>query len=243
MTLRREIPTSLIHHLALTTSTNDDVAALARDGAPEGIWLRADSQQGGRGRHGRLWVSPPGNLYASTLVWTRTGDPAAHTLAMVAALALDQVLQAYIPVDRLMIKWPNDLLAAGGKISGILLDGLGDAVVVGIGVNLAHHPDNVDRAATSVATFTTPPEPAFFLSDLAASFAHWLTRWRGEGLGTILRHWLDRAHPPGTALTIRPPGEDPIDGLFDGLDEDGALRLRLAGGEIRTMHAGDVFLL
>jgi BirA family biotin operon repressor/biotin-[acetyl-CoA-carboxylase] ligase len=238
-----EIATSLIHHIATTTSTNDDVAALARDGAPEGTWLRADSQRGGRGRHGRQWASPPGNLYASTLVRLAAGDPAAHTLAMVAALALDQVLQAYIPANRLMIKWPNDLLADGAKISGILLDGLGDAVVVGIGVNLAHHPDNVDRPATSVASFTTAPEPGFFLSDLAASFAHWLARWRGEGLGPTLHYWRERAHPPGTALTIRPPGEDAVDGLFDGLDEDGALRLRLAGGEIRTMHAGDVFLL
>jgi BirA family biotin operon repressor/biotin-[acetyl-CoA-carboxylase] ligase len=216
---------------------------LARDGAPEGTWLRADSQQGGRGRHGRAWVSPPGNLYASTLVRLRPGDPAAHTLAMVAALALDQVMQAYVPAERLTIKWPNDLLVDGAKISGILLDGLGDAVVVGIGANLAHHPEVVDRVATSVAAYTTAPDPTHFLSDLAASFAHWLARWRGEGLGAVLRRWLARAHPVGTALTIRPPGEPPVEGLFDGLDDDGALRLRLAGGEMRTMHAGDVFLL
>lgn len=235
--------TSLIRHVAVTTSTNDDVAALARDGAPEGIWLRADSQNGGRGRHGRAWLSPPGNLHASTLVRVGPGDPAAHTLAMVAAIALDQVMQAYVPADRLMIKWPNDLLVDGAKISGILLDGLGDAVVVGIGVNLARHPDAVDRAATSLAAHTTAPSPEHFLSDLAASFAHWLARWRGEGLGAILRHWLARAHPVGTALTIRPPGEPPVEGLFEGLDDDGALRLRLAGGEMRTMHAGDVFLL
>lgn len=219
------------------------MAALAREGAAEGIWLRADGQQGGRGRHGRAWVSPPGNLYASTLVRLRSGDPPAHTLAMVAAVALDQVIQAYIPAERLMIKWPNDVLADGGKISGILLDGLGDAVVVGIGVNLAHHPTDVDRVATSIAAYTAAPEPQHFLSDLVDSFAHWLARWRGEGLGAIIQRWLARAHAVGTALTVRSPDGERIEGLFDGLDNDGALRMRLAGGEMRVMHAGDVFLL
>jgi BirA family biotin operon repressor/biotin-[acetyl-CoA-carboxylase] ligase len=234
---------SLIHHVTTTTSTNDDVAALARSGAPERTWLRADTQQGGRGRHGRIWVSPPGNLYASTLVRIRAGDPPAHTLAMVAAVALDQLLKAFIPPDRLMIKWPNDLLVDGAKISGILLDGLGDAVVVGIGVNLAHHPDGLDRATTSLTRFAAAPDPAAFLDELAESFAHWLARWRGEGLAVVLQRWQARAHPIGTALTIRLPDANGIDGLFDGLDADGALRLRLASGEVRVLHAGDVFLL
>jgi BirA family biotin operon repressor/biotin-[acetyl-CoA-carboxylase] ligase len=235
--------TSLIHHVATTTSTNDDVAALARSGAPEGIWLRADAQAGGRGRHGRVWVSPPGNLYASTLVRIRAGDPPPHSLAMVAAVALEQLLMAFIPPDRLMIKWPNDLLADGAKISGILLDGLGDAVVVGVGVNLAHHPDGLDRATTSLSHFTVAPDPAAFLIELAASFAHWLARWRGEGLAVVLQRWQARAHPIGAALTIRSADADGVEGLFDGLDADGALRLRLASGEVRVLHAGDVFLL
>jgi BirA family biotin operon repressor/biotin-[acetyl-CoA-carboxylase] ligase len=127
------------------------MAALARAGAPEGSWLRADVQQGGRGRHGRPWVSPAGNLYASTLVRPWPGNPPPHTLAMVAAVALDELLQAFVDPARLRIKWPNDLLVGGAKISGILLEAVDDAVVVGIGVNLAHHPDNIDRAATSLA--------------------------------------------------------------------------------------------
>lgn len=235
--------TPLIRHVPLTASTNDDMAALAREGAPDGTWLRADAQAGGRGRHGRTWVSPPGNLYASTLVRLRTGDPPAHTLAMVAAVALDQLLGAFVPSDRLMIKWPNDLLVDGAKISGILLEGLGDAVVVGIGVNLVHHPEGLDRATTSLAAFATAPDPADFLDELATSFAHWLGRWRGEGLAVVLQRWQARAHPIGTALTIRLPDAAVVEGLFDGLDADGALRLRLASGEMRVMHAGDVFLL
>ena len=235
--------TGLIRHVAVTASTNDDMAALARAGAPEGTWLRADRQDGGRGRQGRTWVSPPGNLYASTLVRRIASDPPAPTLALVAAVALDQLLQGWLPPERLMIKWPNDLLADGAKISGILLEGVEDAVVVGIGVNLAHAPGNIDRPATSlVALGQAAPGPGDFATDLAASFAAWLARWRGEGLGAVLARWQARAHPIGTALSIAGP-DGTIEGLYDGLAPDGALRLRKADGGIEVVHAGDVFLL
>ena len=233
----------LIRHIAVTGSTNDDMAALARAGAPEGTWLRADRQDGGRGRHGRMWVSPPGNLYASTLVRRLPSDPPAPTLALVAAVALDGLLQGWLAPERLMIKWPNDLLADGAKISGILLEGVDDAVVVGIGVNPAHHPDNIDRPATSLAALgQVAPDPGDFAAELAASFAAWLARWRGEGLGVVLARWQARAHPIGTALSVGGP-EGMIEGLYDGLAADGALRLRKAGGGVEVIHAGDVFLL
>jgi len=233
----------LIHHVAVTGSTNDDMMALVRDGAPEGTWLRADRQESGRGRQGRPWISPPGNLYASTLVRRMAGDPPAPSLAMVAAVALDELLQAWLGPDRLLIKWPNDLLADSAKISGILLEGADRAVVVGIGVNLAYHPEGIDRPATSLAALgLSPPDPGDFLADLAAVFAAWLARWRGEGLGVVLARWQARAHPPGTALSVRAP-DGAIDGLYDGLDADGALRLRTADGCIHLVHAGDVFLL
>ncbi|TZG26151.1 biotin--[acetyl-CoA-carboxylase] ligase [Sphingomonas montanisoli] len=233
----------MIRHVATTGSTNDDIAALARDGAPEGLWLRADVQTGGRGRHGRAWVSPPGNLYTSTIVRRRPGDPPPQTLAMLAAVALDELLQLWLPADRLTIKWPNDLLVGGAKISGILLEAAGDAVVVGIGVNLAHHPDLPDRIVTSVAAEgAAPPAPADVIVDLADTFARWLGRWRGEGLAPILARWQARAHPIGTALSVR-EGDNAIDGLYDGLDADGALRLRGADGSVQIIRAGDVFLL
>ena len=233
----------LIRHVSVTGSTNDDMAALARAGAPEGTWLRADRQDGGRGRQGRAWVSPPGNLYASTLVRRIAIDPPAPTLALVAAVALDSLLQGWLAPGRLMIKWPNDLLADGAKISGILLEGVDDAVVVGIGVNLAHHPDAIDRPATSLAALgQAPPDPGDFAAELAASFAAWLARWRGEGLGVVLARWQARAHPIGTALSVHGP-DGAIEGLYDGLAADGALRLRKADGGVELVHAGDVFLL
>ncbi|MHA3793075.1 MULTISPECIES: biotin--[acetyl-CoA-carboxylase] ligase [Sphingomonadales] len=234
---------TLIRHVAVTGSTNDDMTALAREGAAEGTWLRADRQEGGRGRQGRAWVSPPGNLHASTLVRRLGGDPPAPSLAMVAAVALDELLQAWLGPDRLAIKWPNDLLADGAKISGILLEGAGDAVVVGIGVNLAHRPEGIDRPATSLAALgLSPPEPGDFAAELAAVFAAWLARWRTEGLGVVLARWQARAHPPGTALRVRAP-EGEIEGLYEGLAADGALRLRTSDGRIHLVHAGDVFLL
>lgn len=231
-----------IRTVAETRSTNDDVAGLARDGAAEGLWLRAERQTAGRGRQGRGWESPAGNLFASTLVRVRKGDPPAPTLALVAAVVLHEVASAYAPGHVLQIKWPNDLMSPGNnwaKLAGILLERTGDAVVIGFGVNLAHHPTDLGRPVTSLAVLTgSAVDPATVLDTLADSFARWLGRWRSEGVAPVRNRWLLVAHPTGTALAT-PEGE----GLFDGLDETGALRLRLAEGAVRVIHAGDVFLI
>ncbi len=245
--------------------------ALARSGVGEGVWLRAERQLSGRGRMGRDWVSPVGNFFGSTVVRLRPTDPAPATLALVAAVALEQAVSTYLssPIaaygvspspnweregarpaqpggkgeDGLVLKWPNDLLIDGAKLSGILLERADDAVVVGVGVNLAHHPDLPNRPTTSVAAQGTPVDPAQFAETLDESFTRWLARWRGEGLAPIRQRWLDRAHPIGTGLTARLPDGTAQDGLFDGLDADGALILRLADGERRVIHAADVFLI
>jgi BirA family biotin operon repressor/biotin-[acetyl-CoA-carboxylase] ligase len=215
--------------------------ALAARGGAEGQWLRAVEQTAGRGRLGRAWVSPPGNLHASTIVRLRPGDPSAATLAMVASVALDEALTAY--GASVWIKWPNDLFIGGAKLTGILLERAGDAVVVGIGVNLAHHPEGLDRATTSLAAEgLAAPDPDLLLRDLAEAFARWRGVWRG-GLEPVRRRWLERAHPIGTALSVRLPDQLPIEGLFGGLNADGALRLRLASGEVQVIHAGDVFTI
>jgi len=228
-----------------TGSTNDDVAALAADGAAEGLWLRADRQSGGKGRQGRAWASPPGNLYASTLVRIQPGDPSAATLALVAAVALHEAVAPLLPVPgpggegAVRIKWPNDLLVEGAKLAGILLERRDDAVVIGFGVNLAGHPDLPDRPATSVAALAgRAPAPHAFLTRLAPIFERWLGRWRAEGLSPVREAWLAAAYALSTPLAA---GE--ARGTFEGLDESGALRLRLPGGEVRLVHAGDVFLI
>jgi BirA family transcriptional regulator, biotin operon repressor / biotin---[acetyl-CoA-carboxylase] ligase len=217
---------------------------LARSGAQEGLWLRAERQTAGRGRQGRGWASLTGNLYASTLVRLRATDPAPATLALVAAVALDETVTAYLPgSDDVVLKWPNDLLIHGAKLSGILLERVDDAVVIGIGVNIADHPQDTGRQVTSMAEHGAAPDPGMFLDTLSRAVARWVARWRGEGLMPIRDRWLSRAHPLGTALTARLADGSSIDGVFDGLEVDGALILRLADGTSRVIHAGDVFLL
>ncbi len=223
--------------------------ALARDGAGEGWWLRAEQQDGGRGRQGRAWMSPTGNFHGSTIVRLRAGDPPPTGLGFVAAMALVEVVASLVPGASL--KWPNDLLLDGAKLSGILLERIDDAVVVGVGVNLAHHPDLPDRRTTSLAAHGVTVSAEVFAERLADGFARWLQRWRGEGFEAVRAAWLARAHPIGTALSAHLPDGSAVQGLFDGLDADGALNLRpsrslgraLAEGGRRVIHAGDVFLV
>lgn len=193
-----------------------------------------------------MWESHTGNLYASTLVRLRPSDPPAATLALVAAIAVDEAIgllcRDLAASGRLTIKWPNDILVDRAKLVGILLERADDAVVIGIGVNCAHRPMAVDRATTSLADVGCLVDPAVLVEVLATAFARWRDRWRAEGIAPVRLRWMDRAHPRGTAL-IAHAGETAIEGLFDGLDDGGALRLRLADGAVRVIHAADVFLL
>jgi BirA family biotin operon repressor/biotin-[acetyl-CoA-carboxylase] ligase len=230
-----------IRVVAETGSTNADMLALAAAGAAEGSWLRAERQTAGKGRQGRAWESPVGNFYGSTLVCLRPTDPPAPTLALVTVVALEEAVRVFLPTGA-TIKWPNDLLIDGAKLSGALLERARDAVVVGVGVNLTHHPELPDRPATSLAAQGVAVDAATFADVLAESFARWLSRWRSEGLAPVRQCWLDRAHPKGTALTARLPDGVTRDGLFEGLTAEGALMLRTQTG-IELIHAGDVFLL
>lgn len=232
----------MIRTIDTTGSTNADMLALATAGAAEGSWLRAERQTGGRGRQGRTWVSPAGNFYGSTLVRLRPTDPPALTLALVTAVALEEAVRTFLPGGA-TIKWPNDLLIDSAKLSGVLLERTGDAVVIGIGVNLAHHPELADRRSTSLSAHGVAVTASLFADVLGETFARWLARWRGEGLDVVRVRWLDRAHPVGTALATHLPDGTMVEGLFDGLDNQGGLLLREGGGARRTVHAGDVFLI
>ncbi len=207
--------------------------------AIEGDWLVAARQTAGRGRQGREWQSPLGNLYASCLVTIGPNDPLVPTLALVAGVALCDAVAT--PLARL--KWPNDLLIEGAKLAGILLERTGEHVVVGIGINLAYHPALTDRTTTSLAHRGDFRTPAELLDPLAHHFAHWLRIWRDQRLAAICAAWAERAHPVGTPLSAMRPDGDRIDGIFEGLTEDGALAMRLASGERHVIHAGDVFLV
>ncbi|HKP33833.1 MAG TPA: biotin--[acetyl-CoA-carboxylase] ligase, partial [Sphingomicrobium sp.] len=137
-----------------TGSTNADL--IADPGAAEGDWLVALAQQAGRGRQGRTWTPAPGNFYASTLVELRPTDPPAQILSLAAGLALIEAIDAAVPTQPLMLKWPNDLMLLGKKLAGILLERSGDRVAVGFGVNLATAPPLSDRQGASLGGQVVP---------------------------------------------------------------------------------------
>lgn len=216
--------------------------ALVEQGVEEGTWLRAGRQLGGRGRMGRQWESPTGNLYCSTLVRLRPDDPAAHLLALVTANAV-HALVAPLCSGQARIKWPNDILVDGAKIAGILLERVGDAVIVGIGINVASHPSDLDRPVTSLAAQGAGDAQApILLERLAQIFDHWLSIWRAQGIDPVRTHWLLNAHPTGTKMRVCQPDGQVVEGAFGTLDRDGMLILRLANGDSHAIHAGDIIL-
>lgn len=171
----------------------------------------------------------------------RATDPPAPTLALVAGLALHRAV-APLFGNALNLKWPNDLLADGRKLAGILLERVDTAVIIGFGLNIASYPDDSARPATSLAaSAAATPHANAILTDLARSFAAVLATWR-QDVDLTRTAWLAAAHPLGTALATHGMAGEPIAGTFDGLDATGACRLRLADGNVRLIHAGDVFL-
>lgn len=230
-----------IVELKVVGSTNDWMSEQARAGAPDGLWVRADRQLSGRGRRGRAWTSEIGNLFATALIRPQPGEGPPQQLSFVAALAVDHALQWWVPHDRLSLKWPNDVLLDDVKCSGILLEGLDGATIVGIGVNLRHHPADTERPATSLATAGIfPPSPSDFLKHLRDCFDGVRAKWRAQGFEPIRKAWLARAAGKGRLLAAR-LGNETLTGRFDDLAPDGALRLRLVDGSVRVIHAGEVF--
>lgn len=220
-----------------TGSTNADL--LADGSAAEGDWLVALEQIAGRGRQGRSWVARAGNFFGSTIVELRPGDPPPQSLSLAAGLALIEAVDAAIPGQPLLLKWPNDLLLGKAKAAGILLERHGDRVVIGFGVNLAAAPELPDRAA---GHFGGRIAPQAFAPLLAASMARLLALWRGSEPDAFARAWLARAHPIGTELKVHGADSAVVEGRFDGIGPDGSLRLRLADGSVRAIHAADVTL-
>lgn len=184
-------------------------------------------------------MSAPGNFYGSTLVRLRPGDPPAQTLSLAAGLALLETIHVAVPGPELTLKWPNDVLLGGKKLAGILLERSGDRVAVGFGVNLASAPALPDRPSASLGGQLVPPA---FAPLLAGYFARLLESWRTSELAMLVQAWLTRAHPVGTEMTVHCSAAETVSGKFDGIDADGALRLRKDDGSVETVRAGDVEL-
>lgn len=205
----------------------------------EGNWLVAIEQQSGRGRKGREWISPAGNFYGSTVVDLRRTDPQPQTLSLAAGLALIEALDTAVPGQALMLKWPNDVFLLGKKLAGILLERSASRVVIGFGVNLSSAPDLPNRQSASLGRRITPQA---FAPLLAASFSRLLDLWRQSEPVFIVRAWLARAHAIGTRLNVHSTSDHMISGHFEGIEIDGALRLRRNDGALEIIRAGDVEL-
>jgi len=234
-------------HYATIGSTNDEAKALARAGAADGTLVWADEQTAGRGRRGRIWRSPPGNLYLSLVLRPDAAPSRAAQLGFVAALGLGDALQPLIgPALLLRYKWPNDLLANGRKLAGILLESETSAsdrvdfVVVGIGVNIVSAPGDVEFPATSlVAQGVAGVTPPVLLEGFVRDFARWARCWREEGFAPVRAAWLAAASGLGERISVRFERSTLL-GRFHDLDDDGALVLDATEGR-RRIAAGDVF--
>ncbi|MCC7274868.1 MAG: biotin--[acetyl-CoA-carboxylase] ligase, partial [Alphaproteobacteria bacterium] len=216
-----------------------------REGAPDLTLVVAGEQTGGRGRRGRPWRSPPGNLYASLLL--RPGCPAQRLpeIGFVAAVAAAEACDALLAPARVELKWPNDLLVGGAKVGGILLEteGAADAervVALGIGINIACAPEGMPYPAACLSGITGAPVPLAGVRDgLARRFVAWYARWRDEGFAPVRAAWIAHAPAIGRPLAVRVE-KAVLEGAFAGIDEAGALILDLPAGDRRRVLAGDV---
>jgi BirA family transcriptional regulator, biotin operon repressor / biotin---[acetyl-CoA-carboxylase] ligase len=206
-----------------------------------GRWLVTDRQTAGRGRQGRAWHDGHGNFMGSVALQLAANDPPAQTLALIAGVALHRaVLAATNGLRGLSLKWPNDLLLDGAKLAGILLERSGQWVVVGVGVNLSSAPQ-LDRPTTALAAHGIPISRDDFAGILVEQFAHAVSQWRSGGWpDALIAEWLGAAHPLGTPLTLTEGPQAGLTAAFDGLEQDGSLRLRFTDGTTRVVHAGEV---
>lgn len=234
--------------LDTVASTNAEALERARGGAMGPLWIIAKAQSGGRGRQGRVWVSPPGNLYASLLLTDPASPDRAAELSFVAALALYDALVQYAPViaDELKLKWPNDLLLHEKKLAGILIEAEGSgakplSVVIGIGVNCVSHPHDAPYPATDLSTCGVPLAPTVLFNALAMAMPQRLLQWaRGADFASIRRDWLQRAGGLGAPIRVR-TGTRNMEGIFADIDRHGRIVVGLPNGATETVSAGEVF--
>ena len=231
-------------------STNAEARRRADAGETGPLWIAARRQTAGRGRRGRAWETGLGNLAATLLITTAKPPLEAAQIAFVAALAVADLAAVYVGADPVRVKWPNDVLIGGRKAAGILVEsgaaGQGRCwLAVGVGVNLASPPLDAERPATSFAehllgAFASPPSPDEALAELASALGVWMEVWETSGFQPVAQAWTRRAYGLGRSCSARLERET-LDGVAEGLDLDGAFRLRLGDGSIRRIMAGDIF--
>ena len=229
------------------TSSSDLVWAAAAQDAPSGTAFLVREQTAGRGRRGTGWSSARGGMYFSILLRPAISQRLWFGLSFVAALAIRQELARCLADVPVMLKWPNDVLVGGAKISGILLESGAasgahlDWVCVGMGLNLAHYPDDTPYLATSIAAHTGHrPGNLSTLEVLASAFERYYQQWQQFGFSVIVTKWRQQAHNLGREITVRLENSE-LTGVFEDIDETGALLLCAEDGQHHIVSAGDVF--
>lgn len=224
-------------------STNDTALARGRESDSGRLWIIAEEQTSGRGRMARPWTSPPGNLYASVLLVNPAPQRLSPQLGFVAGVSLADAVNDGTPF-RARLKWPNDLLIDGAKVSGILVEStnVGGRFLcsIGFGVNCISHPPDTPYPATHLAAHAGAVSVARLAERLTDALSHWLDVWsEGRGFDAIRTAWLERALPFGSPLRVE-LGADMRQGAFGGIDPQGRLILE-CGNDVITFDAGDVF--
>lgn len=226
-------------------STNLESVRRIEAGESLPIWLLARSQTGGRGRRGRVWVSERGNLFLSYAATTMRQPGEIALLGFAAALAVADLVEA-VTGKTPALKWPNDVLLDGSKVSGILLESgsrrtRGNWFVLGIGVNLVSAPVLADRATASISDhLQEAPAPETAMAILRPRLAFWAQTLAHEGFGPLQAAWLARAHGLGRQVNAE-IGAERLTGIVRGLDLNGALLLEIAPGQVRPIAAGEIF--
>lgn len=232
-------------HLEHVDSTNLEARRLVETGERGPVWVRADRQTGGRGRRGRDWVSPNGNLYCTGLYPFNDDNRNLALYTFAAALAVYDIVAQTIGSERVVIKWPNDVLINGAKCSGILLEsGVSPNqekwLIVGIGINVGQAPQLSDRKTAALSDHNPNVSCDVVFEALTASFSNWAKILQTQGFEPLRQAWLSRAGELPRPVRVSLPKEE-FEGLAIGLDAEGALQVKRSDGTLRSVHAGDVF--
>lgn len=236
-----------IHWFEQVDSTSEELKRRARRGALEPVWIAARQQIAGRGRLGRNWVSPEGNLFVSLLCPLAEGVSAATRVPFATGLAVRDACISVLPETDFRLKWPNDVRVDKAKLAGILVEsGQTDStfwVIIGIGVNVQVAPDNTGQASISLVDLGAPPEtsPDEVLLALRTALARRL-RQAETGFDGVLRDWSMSAEGLGQMVEAGPANARQK-GRFEGVSEDGGMILRLPDGQTHIIRAGDVDLI
>jgi BirA family biotin operon repressor/biotin-[acetyl-CoA-carboxylase] ligase len=229
-------------------STNEEAKRLALEGAPEFTAVWALEQTSGRGRRGRSWTSPRGNLYFSVVLKPEVPPSEAAQIGFVASVALADTLREIVaPSASISLKWPNDVLVNRRKVSGILPEIVGtratghvEALVLGMGINVANHPEQTTWPATNLDGVGARVELEQVLERVSAALDRWIRVWRTEGFAPVRQRWKEQALPVGEAVELRLDGRV-LGGRYLGIDADGALVLGSPDGTRQLIRAGEVF--